>query len=246
MNKKPLIFNLLAITLLALAVSFPIQISLIYGHEMSDMVQLGAIWNKLPINNLLTMLLLSVTAWKIWKVETSIMPWLTASCIVVAANNFIVSSYASDWSQLQTTSSTIAFAILLGSFMFTKAYDHSLQPQMQWWKPAKRHRIDAPVVIEFMEHHRFQAQLFDMSSTGMFITGVQQQLISSLAPEQEEMAIKIPFKNQFHAFTVKLVRKTEQRGHYPGGWGLSFSHLNIWQRLKINWMLMNNRAAFTF
>ena len=246
MSKKPLIFNLVALSLVALAVSFPIQISLIYGHQLNDMVQLGAIWNKLPINNILTMALLMITAWKVWRVETSIMPWLTASCVVVAFNNFIVSSYATDWSQLQTTSSTVAFAILLGSFVFTKAYDHSLQPQLQWWKPAKRHRIDAPVVVEFMENHRFQAQLFDMSTTGMFITGVQQNLISSLAPNEEEMAIKIPFKNQFHAFTVKLVRKTEQSGHYPGGWGLTFSHLNIWQRLKINWMLMNNRAAFTF
>lgn len=246
MNNKPLVFNFYALSLVLIALSFPLQISWMYGHELTDANQLRAIWNKLSVTNLITMTIISYTAWKVWRVEKGLIPWIASSCAIVAANNVIVSAYASDWSGFETTSSTVGFSVLLSVFVFSKAYEHSLAPHLQWWRPAKRHKINAPVVIEFMDHHRFQAQLFDISTTGMFITGVEQQAVSTLAPVDEEMDIKIPFKNTFYAFRVKLVRKAEENGHYPGGWGLSFTHMNIWQKLKLSWMLQSPQAAFTF
>lgn len=246
MNRKPLLFNILAIGLLTIAVSFPLQIAWIYGHELFHADHLRAIWHKLPVNNLLTMAILMVTAWKIWHVQSGLVPWIAASCSVVAVNNFVVSAYASDWSQIQTTSATIIFAVAICAFVFTRAYELTMAPHLHWWRPALRHRVDAPVVLEFLGHHRFQAQLFDISTSGLFITGIHQQLVSSLAPVNEEMAIKIPYKNSFEAFRVKLVRKTDQRGHYPGGWGLCFVNLGFMQRMKLAMMVRSPQAAFIF
>lgn len=246
MNRKPTLFNILALGLVAVAISFPLQIAWIYGHDILHPDHLRAIWHKLTINNLMTMAILGVTAWKVWHVKSGLVPWIAASCSVVAVNNVIVAAYANDWTSIQTTSATIVFAVAICAFVFTRAYELTLAPQLHWWRPAKRHRVDAPVVIEFLGHHRFQAQLFDISTSGIFVTGIHQQLLASLAPVNEEMAVKIPYKNTFHAFKVKLVRKTERRGHYPGGWGLSFTGLDFWQRMKLSYMVRSSERAFTF
>lgn len=246
MNQKPILFNIIGIGLLAIAISFPLQIAWIYEHQLADANHLRAIWHKLTFNNLLTMGVLTVTAWKVWQVQTGLVPWILASCSLVTINNVIVSAYANDWSQIQTMIASVLFGVTAGTFIFTRSYELTLAPQLHWWRPAKRHRVDAPIVIEFLGQHRFQAQLFDLSTSGLFVTGMQQQLLASLAPVNEEIAVKIPFNNQFHAFRAKLVRKCEQRGHYPGGWGLTFTDLGVWQRLKLAFMVRSSKNAFTF
>ena len=246
MNSKPQIFNIFALSLVVVAVSFPIQIAYLYEYELLNGDHMMAIWHKLSLNNLMTMTVLSITAWKTWQVASNLTPWLLASCSIVALNNFIVSAYASDWSAVQTNVATSLFIVAVGAFVFTKAYEVTMAPHLHWLKPAKRHRIDAPVVIEFLGHHRFQAKLFDLSTSGMFITGVQQQLIASLAPVNEEMAIKIPYKNEFYGFRCKLVRKCDPRGNYPSGWGLTFTDLSLWQKMRLMWMVNSSQNAFTF
>ncbi len=246
MPTKPQLFNLTAIALFAIAFSFPLQIAQLYGYSITDPAHIFAIWNKLSINNIATILILTISAWKVWNVEKDITMWLVSSCIIVTMNNIIVSAYASDWSSFDTTLSSFCFIFALSTVMFSTTYEHAFEPELQWWRPARRHRIEAPIVIEFLDRHRFQAQMFDLSTSGLFITDVNQPIVSSMAPVNEEMAIKIPFKNQLHAFTAKLVRKTHKNGKYPGGWGLSFTHLNPWQRVKLAWMIHNPQTAFTF
>src|SRR5690606_25762207 len=246
MYHKPQIFNFLALTLAAVAISFPIQIAYLYEYELLKGDHLVAIWHKLSMNNLMTMAILGVTAWKVSQVDQHLTPWLLASSAMVALNNFIVSAYASDWSVLQTNMATSLFIIAIGAFVFTKAYELTLAPHLHWWKPAKRHRIDAPVVIEFLGHHRFQAKLFDLSTSGAFVTGMQQQMLATLAPVNEEIAIKIPYKNEFYGFRCKLVRKCDSRGHYPSGWGLTFTDLSMWQRMRLMWMVNSSQKEFTF
>lgn len=246
MPTKPQLFNFTSIALALIAISFPLQIAGMYSYDLTQTNHLYAVWNKLSINNIATILILVISAWKVWNVEQDITRWLVASCIIVTLNNIIVSSYSPDWSHLHTTLSSFCFIFAMSTIMLSKTYEHAFAPEKQWWKPAKRHRIEAPVVIEFLDRHRFQAQMFDISTTGLFITDVNQPIIASMAPVNEEMAIRIPFKNHLHAFTVKLVRKTNENGKYPGGWGLSFTHLNPWQRIKLAWMIHNPQTAFTF
>lgn len=246
MHHKPLLFNILAIGLGLIALSFPLQIAWLYQHNLIEADHLRAIWFKLPINNLMTMVVLLITAWKVWHVKTGIVPWIAASCTMVAINNVMVASYAQDWSQLQTLAASTVFTVGLCTFVFTRAYELSLTPERHWWRPAKRRQITAPVMVEFLGQHRFQAQLFDLSQSGVFITDINKAMPASLAPINEEMAIRIPYHNSFHAFKVKLVRKTGQTGHYPEGWGLCFTQLGLWQRLKLAFMLRTSAAAFQY
>src|SRR5690606_18704890 len=131
----------------------------------SNLNHWNGIWNKLPLNNLLTMSILAVTAWKIWHVKSEIITWITASCCAVAINNILVVLNSSDWTYVQTMAATVVFTLGICGFVFTHAYDLSHSPQKHWWRAAKRRNINIPVTVEFLDHHRFQAQVFDMSAS---------------------------------------------------------------------------------
>ncbi len=245
MRQKPVLFNVLALGLLAIAASFPLQIAWLYQYEIFEPAHVGAIWNKLPANNILTMLILTVTAWKIWHVQPNLIVWITASCCAVAINNILVVLNSSDWNYVQTMAATVVFTLGICGFVFTHIYDLTMAPQKHWWRVAKRRTVSIPVQVEFLDHHRFQAQVFDMSASGVFLTDINKILPASMAPINEEMAIKIPYRNSFHAFRVKLVRKTPPNGKYPEGWGLTFTNLDLWQRIKLSMMMRTSHRAFT-
>ena len=52
MKDKPLIFNMYAMLFFLIAVSIPVQISVIYGHSVQE---LAAIYQKLTFFNILVM-----------------------------------------------------------------------------------------------------------------------------------------------------------------------------------------------
>lgn len=168
MKKRPPLFYLVSISLLAIAISIPTQILLLYGHPVEEIY---FAFSKMTVMNWISCATLGGLSLAALNGSRSLYILIPLSIAVIGWNNFLVGSWGYDYNLTTTWWSTTLFAAGCG-FLFLPQYFQVLQyPEQRWWLVAKRISIHLPVEVSPFRGHEFTGKTLDVSQTGAFIEG---------------------------------------------------------------------------
>lgn len=232
MIKRPRYFNLMMAILLILPMSFFIQVAWIY--ELNPFTDFTSIVLKLTQINYLTMAVLLIGIPLYERASRLLLLWLPLSSFLVGYNNWVVSSYGADFQTWQTLAATTLY---VGLGLFTLRRKHLkliLNPSLRWWLSSKRWPVSLPVKLKTKAGGVIDAQTFDISKTGAFIktqeNGVQLG---------DSVKIEIPSSSGPFVIEAKIIRLSPPQGHYPAGFGIKFSNLNLGAKLFLQQVNQN-------
>ena len=236
MRNKPFIFNLFCLSFLLIALSFPMQIMMIYGHELLEM---QAIMSKLTIINHFCIGFLFLNSWLALK-GAPVLKWTLPMMIgLVAFNNWIVSKYGADFDFTMTTLATALFTVFTSSILFTKGMDVLDSPDKRWWLIPKRFQKKLPIYLKTATESFILGKTFDISTTGVFVAIDQtkdhfhkRNQINFVPGELINLQIPTEDKSDFTC-QARVVRKTHGGGVYPGGLGIQFENMDLKNRLRL-------------
>lgn len=229
MRRRPLTLILLSLALIFVAVSFPLQIILIYGHTLGEM---DAVFAKLTTLNWLVILGCLVCSALVAEASPLCRKAMLGLTLLIACNNFIVGYYAIDYAPVLAWAGTLAFALLNLPLYSTEIRKLIRHPEKRWWRRAERCRRSIPVVITGALGGRspVRAETFDFSDSGVFIA-----LPDSHFDVEDRIAIRLTFGSFSQVRCEgKVVRRTEDvAGGYPSGIGIQFMDLDWRQRQEL-------------
>ena len=166
MKKRPLLFYFIAIAFSVLAISFPLQVMWNYQFPLQ---KAHLSFSFLTTTNMALILAYSGLAYFSLNASRAIVALLPFSLALTLYNNYLVGSWAYDYSMQQTLTASALFATF-SLFPFLPSYLKSLRnPKCRWWMVATRKPIEVPVRVSPTVGSRFHSFTVDMSSTGAFI-----------------------------------------------------------------------------
>lgn len=166
MRQRPKVFILTALTFIGIALSFPLQIAVLYGHGPQDVL---LILEKLTTFNWVSMGCLMLLASLAWNGSRWMYLGIPFTMTVIVWNNFLVGYWGYDYSLTTTFFSSLIFSALC-LFPFLPAYATVIQsPKLRWWLVAPRKEIIIPVHISQGRNQLYQTKTRDISQTGAFI-----------------------------------------------------------------------------
>lgn len=223
MRTQPKSLVALAVMLTAVAVSYPVQVMLIYDHSPTELMSVLA---KLAPLNWAVAIGCLFAAYLAFRAS----PWMWAVFPVlsffVAWNNWLVGSVGTDFTATTTALATLGFTSL-GSLLFSaQAWEILLNPEKRWWLIPERKQVTAPVFVIPKHGEAFRAETFDISATGAFIPFESESALLSF-----NTGDKISLRLTMGALTVlrcdaQVIRRNAPKGHYPAGVGVQFMNLN--------------------
>lgn len=226
--RKPPWVGLGSWILWGVALSIPVQVMVLFGHPPAEF---KAVWAKLAPQNKAVMGLAVLAALGLGRVS----PWGWWATLGFAAvtlwNNWILLRFPGPipaWA-VSTASSVAAFAAVW--LMRPSAVRLFHTPSLHWWRTARRHRISAPVEIEAAAGHRLQGTVFNLSRTGLFVTGVPEGLEAG-----ERVRLTVRLERRTLCAAARVVRRAEASGEYPQGFGLRFARVPLADRV---WLRQN-------
>lgn len=238
MKTKPLIFNIYAAFFLAIALSVPIQIALLYGHSITDY---SVIFNKMTIFNLLVVATCLYNFYYCFSASDNVKWSLPLSIGVICLNNSIVLIYGNDFESMTVILSTILFLSVTSFFLLTHDTDVMNHPENQWWRIAQRQFVNEKIIARIRNDERDLGLTFDLSIGGAFVPlSLEEQ--HTLLKSGETIEIWLGENKQIKC-QAKVVRKVSARGHYPEGIGLQFIDLSIMDRVKLKHLLISDQLS---
>jgi hypothetical protein len=234
MRQRPKEFVFLAMVLLLIAVSLPIQVMMLYQNspfEISDTI------SKLAPLNWVVMILALVNAALVYSASPWVMLTAPLFIMVVIWNNYLVADAALNFSPVTAVVAIMGTAALHGALLTEKARKILKNPTLRWWRSAPRKQISVRALVTPVMGGELQSMTFDISMGGAFISAASTGWKpSQSAPHQtievgSRCAIRLML-DQFRVVTcsAEVVRQTEPRGHYPGGFAVRFVNLDPQQR----------------
>ena len=252
MKQKPVIFNLFAIFFLIGILIFPLQVMMLYDHQLSEISMVLA---KLTFSNWLVISIFLINSVLCFTSHTALKSTIPASILIVAANNWIVSTYGQDFTSGKTLLSTAIFSLTVSTLYFTKALDVLLNPQLKWWTVPLRYQKKLPIWIKVSDHQFYLENTFDISKSGVFVSEGKEKIgYSADSSYSKDMApgdlvkVSIPSKTGKYDFKceAKVVRKAKEHGLYPGGVGLQFVNLHLKDKINLRRILHQEKFGFSF
>lgn len=243
MSERPKQLSVLSLILLGIAISFPVQIMLLYGHLPWEIAAIGG---KLTHLNWLVLIAALGSSYLAFRASPFAMLTLPVLTGLLAYNNWLVGEVGTDYSQVATMIATLGFLGALKICLSEKAFGLFLHPSRRWWLTPTRYRIEIPIRVKLMTGPKtteVYAKTYDISSTGLFIPSVLTQVnvgtscyVSFPLPGLELLQCR-----------AEVVRKTEPSGKYPAGMGMRFLGLSYYERRKLEGALCQageNSEAF--
>ena len=238
MKSKPLIFNIYALLFLAIAISIPLQISMIYGHTAQE---LGSIYNKMTIFNIMV---IGVSLYNFYYCFTASdnVKWSFPLAIgVISFNNSIVLVYGNDFESYTVILATLLFMVMIAYFLLTHDTDVINHPDSQWWRIPRRFSLKERVTLHIDEKDIDMGDTFDISTSGAFIP-YQLNDELNLFKGNEIIDFSIGVDSPVHC-RAKIVRKSCATGVYPDGIGIQFVDMEQTDRIKLQQKLFSSRMA---
>lgn len=240
MRTKPILFNFLFVFFLAVSLSFPFQIGLLYEHDMTSWYDWQSIFLKITPLNWLVIAATMVNAYLCFQANPLIKVALPVSIFIVAINNFLVGAWGTDYSLASTWTATLLYTGSGYSLVYGFGLEALEHPEKHWWKIPKRFKKSYPLWIEYGEGKRYLAKTFDLSKTGAFIStlgndeNLPQEIRESLKIG-DPLRIIMATKEGELRMNATLVRKEKRAlGHYPAGLGINFSAMSIRNSLMLS------------
>lgn len=239
MRTKPIILNILALIFILIPLSFPLQISYLYGHGLADSL---LILNKISLPNYCVVIACLVSSYLLFTSNKLIKLVLPLTLVTVVLNNIYVARIGRDFSMTEVTFASIAFAIVCSALLFSEAQIVIKNQALRWWKVPQRFIKCLPVKIGNSEHQKFSS--FDISTSGVFLEtkNFSQQALNELR-KGARMTVTIELAtDELFTCEAEVVRLAESNGSYPQGVGLQFKSLKIKQR----WNLIKNISLYKY
>lgn len=229
MKFRPMTLTLMSLMYWGIAISFPLQIMWLYGYTPSEV---EGVVSKLTILNWAVMAAATLTG--MWIAQASPLALKAAPIVIalVAINNYIVGSYAIDYSFETSALATILFAFAHVPLFLPRMRLVLNNPTQQWWRTASRQKIRLPILVGAAKHPQLLTETFDLSETGLFIPLTEKVRTRGQAfnpAEKLRLNFNLGALSQITCEGV-VVRKQGPRGQYPAGFGIQFTKMPVHQR----------------
>lgn len=216
MKTKPLYLLLFPLMAFALALSFPVQIHVLYKIPISDF---SKIFSMLTPLNLLTMSCLALAGVLTITMSKWVYKVIPALLFILFTNNAIVGLYGTDYTMAQVAFSFILFSVSLKPFYKAEIKAVILNPRFRWWNTPTRFEMKKSLQIK-SDLFNIYSETLNVSSTGMFAKVEEKELLSSVHLD-DIIEVKIMDDDQI-SINAKVVRINSGHEHQPDGFGLQF------------------------
>lgn len=229
MKFRPMTLTVLSLVYWGIAISIPLQIMWLYDYTPAEF---EGIVSKLTILNWLVMA--SATICGLWIAQASAHALKAAPVVIglVTLNNYVVGSYAIDYSFETTCLATLAFLAVNTPLFMPNLRMVLANPAKQWWRTASRQKIRLPILVGAKDHPQLLTETFDLSETGVFIPLTEKVKTRGQAfnpAERLRLNFNLGSLSQITCEGV-VIRKQGPRGAYPAGFGIQFTKMPVHQR----------------
>jgi len=222
LRKKPLLFTIVPLILIAVCASFYFQTAYVLKTPLTDYKR---ILGKLTLSNWLTMISIIVSGVLILRSSKWARVAMPLSIGIVFWNNYLVSTYSSHFTKGQIITAAVLFALLFTPLFTKKMQTVLADKNMQWWRVAFRKKNQIPVTLVTDSGQRYSIQSHDVSKTGLFLRFDNEPWETLPQPgELVQLFLKLQPQVTLHC-TATVVRMVEPKGFYPRGMGLRLEKL---------------------
>lgn len=226
MNQRPWTLTFFSLLHGLIALSFPIQIIVLYHHHPID--EFSMVWHKLSWLNLCVITLSLINAILFWRAHQFVLISMPLSFCVVAINNFFVSTLADDFTMLQTSTASLVYIFSHFALLHHKSSQVFWEPSLRWWLCPKRYPFGLPVTVETAKGERILSHTFDISESGAFL-----KIPIDHLEDKEEICLELPSPSGPYLFKAQIMRKAAPKGRYPAGVGIKFTEIDLAHKLYL-------------
>lgn len=210
MRNKPLYLKLFPIGTFLIAMSFPIQIALLYSLDHTQFIKILSMLTPLNLLSMSLFLTCSVMSLLMSKHIYKITPVLI---IVILINNTIVGVYGNDYSLIQ-----VSLSFILTCFTLVPLYAKDVvavikEPKLRWWLTPKRYNVRKAHLIRFKDVEIF-SEILNLSKTGIF-TKIKEPSMIELLRTGDLVELNISDTTDF-AIKAKVVRIAKTDSNHNG------------------------------
>ena len=135
MMVRPKQFYLMAMAMFIIAISFPLQVMVLYGHQLNET---AAIFSKITWLNWLVIASFLAAGYLMFNASRFLLYIAPIMLGLVALNNYWVGQFAGDYSLLQTSLGTFAVALLYVPLFMPSSQVVLKDPKRRWWRRSRR------------------------------------------------------------------------------------------------------------
>ena len=230
MKSKPYYLILFPFLAFTIALSFPLQIYMIYDIPLSQPMRLLAMLTPL---NLLTMGAMTLTGILTIFMNKHVYKIIPILLLVTLANNAIVGFYGSDYTLFQVALSFVLFGISLKPFYSQEIKAVINEPKLRWWLTPTRYQVTRPIIINTPEL-QIASETFNMSKTGVFAKVSDQYQLDELNLD-EVLDLQILIDSPI-TLKARVVRKSNGQADQPKGIGLEIIRDHFHKREYLPWL----------
>ena len=234
MKNRPRSLVLLSGVLLAIAASFPAQIMLLHGHSP---LEAGEILAQLAPFNwavIAVSLVFAVLAFRASRATIYAAPLFVA---VTSWNNWLVCELQPGASLAGTGAASLLAALAAFGPLAVPSVRRVLRnPRLRWWRTPSRKRVALTAKVRPVKGGEVSAVTFDLSESGAFIATehaswdrLRQGSHALEVGAHCSLKLDLDSYRALHCI-AKVIRHTEARGNYPGGFALHFEGLSTEDR----------------
>ena len=226
MKTKPFYLILFPLLAIGLALSFPVQIHLLYQVPLDDLSKLFSMLTPL---NLLTMGCLVIASALTMTMSKWVYKVIPILLFVLFTNNAIVGFYGTDFTMAQVAVSFILFGLSLRPFYKAEIKAVILNPRFRWWNTPTRYEMQKSLQIS-SDLFDIYSESLNISSSGIFAKIKEKELLASISLD-DIINLKIVDGSDI-TLKAKVVRINSGHKHQPDGFGLEIikdeNHKNIY------------------
>lgn len=222
MIMRPKQFYLASLALFFMALSFPFQVMILYGHHWSETT---AIFSKITWLNWLVIISFTLASFLYFQASRIILYLAPLVLILVGLNNYWVGQFAGDYSLLQTSLGTLVVALVFAPLALPSSRVVLKDPKRRWWRRSKRYNKRVAATLNPYVGDMIHTHTFDLSQTGAFVYLDDNQKQTPKVGDTIRICFTVNSMKKIRCEAV-VVRIAEPVGHYPRGMGLKFTGMN--------------------
>lgn len=237
MRTRPIALIFFSVYMTAVAISLPLQAAYIEDFENT--------FRNLTNLNILIMILCTLSAVAAFNAYKTLRYLLPITAVTIVFNNWWVGYVGFHFNATETLMASLGFLGLSSVLLEKNAFRVLANPNLKWWNVAIRAKIEIPVsLIQPQCGQLLVKKSFDISESGFFIQGLQQNEIERLNLGQK-INVCLHFSRILKIrCEAKVVRKCSERGSYPSGVGLQFEKIDSQFRSALKRLSLEKSEAF--
>ena len=235
MIMKPKQFYLASLAMLLIAISFPLQVMVLYGHHWNETT---AIFSKITWLNWLVIGSFLLGSYFYFHGSRFIIYMTPMILLLVAVNNYVVGQFAGDFSLMQTSLATMGSGLIFLPLLMPSSQVVLRDPKRRWWRRSRRinKRVSAtinPYVGDMVHGHTF-----DISKSGAFVCVDETEKLPKIG-DTIRVSLNVNSMKKIRCEAV-VVRIAEPEGRYPRGMGVKFTEIEKTHEKSFNRFLSSN------